>query len=206
MRLCDFNMSPFANIITKTDFNEFRKDGFFDVYVIAQAESDTLKRLGRWRADGLTDANIGERFIQTSYYRAVRLDSARKGTDAFSCYEDDLDKSGYPAGVKRDMLERKARKLKADREAEAYKAMTNTQDMIDKARKAIEAKQIELSKKLAVATTYKEVGIISNDVCAIRNCLCDLEDIIDEDERKAFCSPQGFNNAIAYIYTRLDRI
>lgn len=205
VRLCDCSMSPLARIVTKTDFNEYRKDGFFEVYVIAQAKADTLTRL-RLRIDGLNGRHIDERYISTSPYRAVKRDSARKGNDVFSCYEDDLDKSGYPVGLKREVLEMKARKLKTERDADAYKAMTNTQDMIYKARKAIEAKQIELAKKLATATTYAEVSVISNNVCVIRNCLCDLTDILEDDKNKRFSSPKSFNDSIAYIYTRLDRI
>jgi len=87
--------------------------------------------------------------------------------------------------------------------------MTNTQDMIAKAKKAIELKKIELSTRLLDCNTSKTVcdfGYKISNFSGLYGCYEAIERIEKRDKEKAFESPEDFNDSIRVIYDKLARI
>lgn len=198
--------SPFRSVPTKKQFNEYRKDGFWLVYVVAQNLEYTLPRLTSWNRY-LSNMDLNERFIPCgSFYKVERLESARSSNDHFSFRTDDLDKSGYPVSMKRDYLKGELACLIREKKAKAYKNMPNTQDMIAKARKAIDDKKNELVKSFASATSCNSVSEVAYSISKLSNCMQEIEQITRRDNEKRFDSPAEFNNSIKGIYDKLKSI
>ena len=87
--------------------------------------------------------------------------------------------------------------------------MTNTKDMISRAKQAIELKKIELSKRLLSCETSKEVSEFSSKLSyfsGLYGCYSDIEYIEERDNEKTFRSPEQFNKAIGEIYNKLATI
>lgn len=205
------SLSALTRLWTKSDFNEKRKDGYLTVYVIAQKDEYTLVRFKRvgWVGRATIDPNIRYKAYNDEWLNngVVEYDKPKIWTNRIDVpFDEDFDKSGYCVAKKRDELKRKLEKLKEERGAQAYREMTNTQDMIDRAKKAIEVKQIEFSKKLAIVKTYDEIRNLDYDINRLANCFYEIEKIEKKDSAKLFSSPREFNSSIAYIYRRLDEI
>lgn len=214
VNLIEGSIYPLSTIYTKSDFNEWRKDGLFTTYVVAQKKVFKLPRF-RYRRQGVTALEVGERYkpYNPDNFRSgvVKFDSApiyEKHIDVDFNYEN-FDKSGYPVYVKRSKMEAKVREIKEERQRDAYKEMTNTKDMINRAKKAIEVKKIELSKRLLDCNTAHDISIFGSNLTrfsGLYGCYCDIENIEERDNEKEFKSPEAFNNAIARIYDTLARI
>lgn len=214
VNLIEGSIYPLSTICTKSDFNEWRKDGLFETYVIAQKRVFKLPRF-RYRWQGVNSLEVGERYkpYNPDNFRSgvLKIDSAyiyEKHIDYDFDYEK-FDKSGYPVYVKREELRKKVIAIREERQRDSYKAMTNTKDMINKAKQAIELKKIELSKRLLDCKTAHDVNIFGASLTrfsGLYGCYCDIEDIEEKDNEKRFKSPEAFNKAIANIYDTLARI
>lgn len=214
VNLIEGSIYPLSTIYTKSDFNEWRKDGLFTTYVVAQKKVFKLPRF-RYRWQGVTALEVGERYkpYNPDNFRSgvVKFDSApiyEKHIDVDFNYEN-FDKSGYPVDVKREALKRQVLNNKAEREKQAYKEMTNTADMISKVKEAIERKKIELSTRLLNCNDSNSINEFSrklNGFSGLYGCYDDIEDIVIKDNEKRFRSPEDFNNAIARIYRHLAEI
>ena len=196
------------SVYTKTDFNDYRKGGVLDVYVIAQHKEFTKEPKGRYNK---RDVDLNTRY---SYYREEKREGLIERGER-KIYENkiggwyDLDKSGYVLDLRRDDLLSRARKIRIARNKEKYLQMTNTQDMIAKARKAIETKKIELSTLLLDCNTSEEIEKIIDKLSywdGLKGCYRNIESIEKREREKSFTSPKHFYDNIAEIYEVLNEI
>lgn len=209
------SISPLSTIVTKSDFDEWRKDGWYEVYVIAQNDKLLLSRNREGRYKGKYDLEIGKRY---DLYDSTRdwYGVSERGVKKSPCNRvavdytgEFFDKSGYPVCVKREDLARRVKKVKDERNKRKYLEMTNTEDMIQKARKAIELKKIELSTRLLDCNTAEEISKFDSALSrfsGLYGCYCDIEEIERYDKDKRFSSPATFNNSIRAIYEKLAQI
>ena len=205
-------ISPLSTITTKSEANEWRKDGWYDVYVIAQKFAFLSKVAGyRYRSDGDLDYNKRYELYDPTreWFGVIELGTKKDYDNKISAEWEDFDKSGYPVFLKRAKLERQVENNRAKRKAQAYKEMTNTADMISKCKEAIERKKIELSTRLLNCNTSCEINEFTrklNGFSGLYGCYDDIEDIVIKDNEKRFKSPDDFNNAIGRIYRHLSEI
>lgn len=193
-----YGTSWFCTYYSKKEYNE-RRQGYGETYVIAQNKSLVSEVKTGYRREVIS--------IDTRYTLCINAYGMEiKGVKNSRVSDVELDKSGYPVEEKRNLLNRNRKNLIAKRNAEKYKAMTNTQDMIDKAKKAIEAKKVELSKKVLAITDLASADKVKSDMYYLRECYYEIETIELRDAKKTFESPKEFNNSISYIYTKLARI
>ena len=195
-----------STFYAKCDFNDARKTAE-KVYIIAQKKAFLTKAPSRYyRANPVS---IDKRYIALGGYNGiVECGYPKKYEWKISgCY--DLDKSGYPVELKRNELEQKAKERRRERKQAEYNAMTNTRNMIEKARFAIESKKIALAKALLDSTTYEEIEKIENNLSRWRglgNAIYSLSRVEERDAEKLFRSPEDFNDSIADIYKSLNNI
>lgn len=193
-----YGLNWFNCFYTKQEYNDRRKNPWFGAtYVIAQKKAYLHKTPTSY------DADLNKRYYQKNRWTICEMDANNR---RLSSSRDELDKSGYLVELKREILESKKKTLLAERNKRAYKAMTNTQDMIDRARKTIEAKKIEFSQRFCVMNDYDTLYRFRNELNYLLDCYREIEDIADRDRDKDFPSPESFNNAISYIYKKLATI
>lgn len=202
---------PLSTISTKSEFNEWRKDGWYDVYVIAQSYAFLSDVRRRERYCNALDVNTRYELYDPTrdWYGVIEYGAKKVWEDKISAEWEDFDKSGYPVDVKREALKRQVLNNRAEREKQAYKEMTNTAEMISKVKEAIERKKIELSTRLLNCNDSNAINEFSrklNGFSGLYGCYDDIEDIVIKDNEKRFRSPEDFNNAIARIYRRLAEI
>lgn len=213
--LDDYRFSTLSAIWKKSDFNEWRKCGYYEIYVIAQSYAFLLdrRRGKRWR--GTSDLVEGERYKaynpKNPRSGVVRYDMNGSWVDRIDVdFDDDVfDKSGYAVDLKRNRLSKQAEEVRAERQKKAYNEMTNTAEMISKVRKALEFKKIELSKRLLNCNTTQEiknVGYSLTSYNGLQGCYEEIDYIEERNKNKSFKSPDEFNNAIARIYNRMANI
>ena len=207
----NYEYKGFSAIWRKSDFDEWRKDGFIKVYVVAQKDVYLLPRLRhKWRGTEALDLN--KRYRPYDDSRRVYPYGVKRTWENTIDVEwggNLFDKSGYPVIKKHEALYNRAKKIKAERNAKAYKEMTNTKDMIEKAKEAIERKKIEMSKRLLDCNTAHDINAFGSALTyfsGLYGCYCDIENIEEQDNEKRFASPEAFNKAIANIYDKLARI
>ena len=190
-----YGLNWFNCFYTKQEYNDRRKNPWFGVtYVIAQKKSYLHKTPTSYEAD------LNKRYYQKNRWAVCEMEA---NNHRLSNSYDELDKSGYLVELKREILASKKRTLLAERNKKAYKAMANTQDMIDKARKAIESKRLEFSQRFCAMSDYDTLYRFRNELSYLLDCYREIEDISDRDRDKDFPSPESFNNAISYIYKKL---
>ena len=200
---------------TKAEFGEKRKDGWHEVYVVYQKFEFTISprhRRDSWRDLQRLEAN--ERYIafnpENENSGVVKYGMNRKWENRIEVTftPETFDKSGYPVYLKRAKLNKKAKDMKAQKQAQAYKDMTNTKDMIEKVKKAINLKKIELSSRLLDCNNSQEIEKICDAISynGLKSCYYEIERIEEKDNEKMFASPDDFNSSIAWIYTKLSRI
>ena len=209
----NYEYGGFSTIWTKSDFDEMRKDGYLKVFVIAQAGVYLFPRVRsneEWKRATTLDPFTRYRPYNDTYRRVYRYDVAKRWYNAIDVSSDShFDASGYPVFKKREDLENRAKRVKAERNAKAYKEMTNTKDMIKKAKEAIERKKIEMSKRLLDCNNAHDISVFGSNLTrfsGLYGCYCDIENIEEKDNEKRFASPDAFNKAIADIYDTLARI
>lgn len=207
----NYEYKGFSAIWRKSDFDEWRKDGFIKVYVVAQEDVYLYPRLRHeWR--GTESLDLNKRYRPYNDSRRVYPYDVKKtwaNTIDVEWGGNLFDKSGYPVIKKHEALYNHAKEIKAERKAKAYKEMTNTKDMIKKAKEAIERKKIEMSKRLLDCNTAHDINVFGSNLTrfsGLYGCYCDIEDIEERDNEKRFASPDAFNKAIADIYDTLARI
>lgn len=183
----------------KKDAEEKRKSGC-KTYIIAQERKYLKKIDGRRHGtpDLLTRYTKGD----YDYY----FDNGRDSAHRMTIWGERFDASGYCVSKKREDLQEKLSSIKKERQANAYKAMTNTQDMIDKARKAIEAKREELSKRVLEMTTSEEAEQVKFSIGALVSAFTEIECIAEKDKVKSFESPRDFNLEMSWVYSYLSRV
>lgn len=194
-----------STFYAKCDFNDARKNAD-KVYIIAQKKEFLTKTRSRYNL--ANPVSIEKRYISLGGYNGlVERGYPKEYKYKVSCME--VDKSGYPVELKHDELYQKARDLRREREKAKYNAMTNTRDMIDKARSAIEAKKVLLAQALLESTTYDDIEKIENNLSRWRglgNAMYSLSRVEERHNENRFRSPDDFNESIADIYKSLNNI
>lgn len=213
--LDNYSFSTLTHFWTKAEFGEMRKDGWYEVYVVYQKFGFTISprcRRDSWRDLQRLEAN--ERYIaynpENENLGVVKYEMNRKWENRLEVTFDpeNFDKSGYPVYLKRAKLNKRAKDMKAQKQVQAYKEMTNTKDMIEKVKKAINLKKIELSSRLLDCDNSQEIDKVCDAISynGLKGCYSEIERIEEKDNNKMFASPDDFNSSIAWIYTKLSRI
>lgn len=119
--------------------------------------------------------------------------------------ENILDKSGYIVEHYKEDLQRRAKKLKADREKAAVDVMDFSKQ-IEELKIRITAKKLELIEQLKNASTSKEIGAVSDALKTYSNGLASIlesyERMIKGVNEKSYASIEDFNRH----YNRLSQM
>lgn len=205
-----------SNIYRKGDFNDWRKAGINEVYVIAQdkyfAQDATPNATRRNRNRYNSTFDFSERYEyydEERHYYGLYKKGVKRCYKNLLDYSYELDKSGYVTDEKQRDLYNRAQKLKAERKAQAYKQMTNTRDMIAKVKTAIDLKKAEIAERLIKCDTADEIEKVDDALSywsGLRGCYREYERAVERDSNKSFRSPEEFNETIGGIYAKLRKI
>ena len=204
------NLDSLSVFYTKSDFNEARKTAD-KTYIVAQ-KKEYLRKVyrARWERFSNVDIDYNTRYDYFDDNCGLILKGERKLWErkiTTASYE--LDKSGFCVELKREELYSKARSLRNERSKQAYIAMNNADDMIARARQAIEVKKVEIANALLEAKTSEDIRIIDEKLSywsGLHSCYADIERIEMRHAEQDFGSPESFNSAFSDIYAILNKI
>lgn len=193
------------NCWRKGDIETYRKSDMFDNYIICQK----LEDIGQTYKDpSEKKVDLSQRFKAIENRYDVNLQTFDGGINIRFYQYDELDKSGYLVGYKRNELKKKADDIKRERDKNAYNTTDNSA-IINELESRLNLLKAVLVEEFKQAKTSKELETFGDRIQYYNGYAYTVklfEELKEKDGRKAYSGLEVFNNDVRSINSRIDNL